>query len=109
MADTFHNVLTLCGVTTVGNRNAIIQEGFSTVAHFARVTTDEIDSMVKNLRQSRGQNQPGIRIGAIPAKNMKAHLSGGLVTRNAVVWRYMETNSPRMNSKPPSSTWSLRR
>ena len=72
MADTFHNVLTLCGVTTVGNRNAIIQEGFSTVAHFARVTTDEIDSMVKNLRQSRGQNQPGIRIGAIPAKNMKA-------------------------------------
>ena len=72
MAEVVHNVLTVCGVTTVGNRNAIIQEGFSTVAHFARVSPDEIDSMVKNLRQSRGNNQPGIRIGAIPAKNMKA-------------------------------------
>ena len=72
MAESVHNVLTICGITAVAARNAVVQEGFATVAHFARVKSDDIDSMVKNLRSTRVGNQNGVRIGAIPTKNMKA-------------------------------------
>ena len=72
MADSVNNVLTICGITAAAGRTAIIQEGFTTVAHFARVKSNDIDSMVKNLRSTRIGNQASIRIGAIPTKNMKA-------------------------------------
>lgn len=68
-----HNILTICGITAAAARNAVIQEGFVTVSRFARVTPEEIDTMVKNLRQqARGANQVAVRIGAIPTKNLKA-------------------------------------
>ena len=72
MADIVHNILIVCGITTVATRNAIVQEGFTTVNHFARVNSNDIDNMVKNLRQTRGPNQAQARIGAIPTKNLKA-------------------------------------
>ena len=72
MADIVHNILIVCGITTVATRNAIVQEGFTTVNHFARVNSSDIDNMVKNLRQTRGANQAQARIGAISTKNLKA-------------------------------------
>ena len=72
MAEIVHNVLIVCGITVVATRNAIVQEGFTTVNHFSRVTPNDIDNMVKNLRQTRGPNQASVRIGAIATKNLKA-------------------------------------
>ena len=72
MAEIVHNVLIVCGITVVATRNAIVQEGFTTVNHFSRVTPNDIDNMVKNLRQTRGPNQASVRFGAIATKNLKA-------------------------------------
>ena len=69
MAEFVHQVLQTCGVTLAATRNAIIAEGFDDIHQFARITTEEIESMVKNLRHSRPA-QGGVRIGAIATKNM---------------------------------------
>ena len=49
----------------------IIQEGFTTPTQFSQITPEEVKMMVKNLWEPRG-NQPGIWIGAVPTKNLKA-------------------------------------
>ena len=66
-----HDLLVVCGITSADARNAIIQEGFTTADQFSRITPSEVETMVKNLRQPRG-NEPGVRIGAVPMKNLKA-------------------------------------
>ena len=66
-----HDLLVVCGITSADTRNAIIQEGFTTAEQFSRITPSEVETMVKNLRQPRG-NEPGVRIGAVPMKNLKA-------------------------------------
>lgn len=71
MAEQVHQVLTTCGLTTALLRNAVITEGFNDINQFARLTTVEIETMVKNLRQACPA-QGGVRIGAIATKNMKA-------------------------------------
>ena len=66
-----HDLLVICGINEIATRTAIIQEGFTTPAQFSRITPDEVETMVKNLRQPRG-NQPGVWIGAVHTKNLKA-------------------------------------
>ena len=66
-----HDLLVICGINEAATRTAIIQEGFTTPNQFSRITPDEVETMVKNLRQPRG-DQPGVRIGAVPTKNLKA-------------------------------------
>ena len=63
--------MVICGIFEAATRTAIIQEGFTAPEHFSHVIPSEIETMVKNLRQSR-RNQPGVRIGAVPTKNLKA-------------------------------------
>ena len=66
-----HDLLVVCGINEAATRTAIIQEGFTTPNQFSRITPEEVEAMVKNLRQPRG-NQPGVWIGAVPTKNLKA-------------------------------------
>ncbi len=65
----FNTALTRCGFN-VNTTEAIINEGFDTLDTLATVDEDDIDSMIKNVRETRGI------LGAAAQGNVNARIVG---------------------------------
>jgi hypothetical protein len=62
--------LTLCGATN-NQRDAIVEEGFTSMEHLLIMKDKEVESMMTNITRLRA-NQGGIRIGGVLTKKVKA-------------------------------------
>jgi hypothetical protein len=62
--------LTLCGATN-NQRDAIVEEGFTSMEDLLIMEDKEVESMMTNITRLRA-NQGGVRIGAVLTKKVKA-------------------------------------
>ena len=62
--------LETCGITTEAGLNAFEHEGFTNVAQFGSLSTEEVTEMAKSM-SARAINQNGYKIGALQVKRVK--------------------------------------